>query len=87
MVAVDLPTSALTIGPRGDDPLLVGGRSVPSALVVVDATTVLYRDGDSGNQTIGLADVRTTDRIWVRGTVRSDGTVDARTVRVRDDRR
>ncbi len=87
VVAVDLPTSALTIGPRGDDPLLVGGRSVPSALVVVDAATVLYRDGDSGNQHLGLADVRTTDRIWIRGTVRGDGTVDARTVRVRDDRR
>ena len=81
---VDAAAGTIDVRPRGDDPLIVGGERVQQVTVRVDAATWLFRD-DGQQESITLSQVRTTDRIWIRGTVAGDGSVDASWVRVRDD--
>ncbi len=71
--------------PRRDDPLLVGGRAVPSARVRIGPGTVLFRHDDSRTP-ITVAQVGTGERIWFRGVVQQDGDVLASWVRVRSER-
>ncbi|MBK8978467.1 MAG: hypothetical protein IPM29_21425 [Planctomycetes bacterium] len=85
VTAVDLATRTIVVGPRRDDPLLLAGQRVDRLEVLVDEATVLFRD-DVRATPIGLDEVRTTDRIQVRGSVIGDRRVRATSVRVRDDR-
>lgn len=75
-------TGELVMLPRGDDPLIVAGKSVTSQLVRIPATTRI-QDARNADQTIPLASVQAGWRIWVRGTLAGDGALVATWVRVR----
>lgn len=86
--SVDVVGGTITVVPRGNDPIVIGGVTVTSATVAVGAGTSLVRRGSQGasDTAIGLGDiVAGQDRIWWRGTVSGPSTVDATWVRVRDD--
>ncbi len=89
VAAVDVPQGTIRVVPRGNDPLLVGGRSVTTLTVRLATGADVLRQAPSGGErrTIGLADVVPgQDRIWLRGALQPDGALLARVVRVRDDR-
>jgi len=84
--AVDLQAGTIRVVPRGDDPLVVGGRRVPHVLVVVTPSTVIVRDHAPGRRSIALAEVAARDRIWFWGRVVEPQKVEASAIRVRADR-
>ncbi|HLQ36158.1 MAG TPA: hypothetical protein VK348_00050 [Planctomycetota bacterium] len=76
--------------PNGDDPLLFQGRSITGLDVHVLPTTVLVRvDRTTGGITaIQAGDVvASLDEISIRGTATGATSIDATSIRVRDDRR
>lgn len=81
--SVSPATGELVAVPRGDDPLVVGGQSVPSAVVVVGAHTVIVREAGDRRQPVTLAQVQVGDRVWVWGRVVEPQRVEAVAVRVR----
>ncbi len=88
VTGVDLVLKEITVEPRNDDPIVIGGVSVPVATVRVDAQTWLERRERQGpgRFVIELGDiVPGQDRIWWRGSVVGPATVLARWVRVRED--
>jgi hypothetical protein len=83
---VDVPNNRIVVQPRGDDPIVINGVSVPQATLTVTASTVLLRRANSGGgeAAIGLGGiVPGQDRIWWRGTVTGPAAVAATWVRVR----
>lgn len=89
VAAVDPATGVVTVVPRRDDPLVVGGVAVQRAEIRVQPHTVLLRVADSGGgrTTIPLTGiVPGADRIWIRGSAVAPATVAADWIRVRDDR-
>lgn len=87
IASVDTDAASLTVIPRKDDPLVVGGRAVSSALIRVTPSTSIVRKTDDGRVAIELAAITTSDRVWVRGRVVAQGVVEASWIRVRDDSR
>lgn len=86
--AVDTVAGTITVVRRHDDPIVVQGVSVVSVTVVVTGTTTLERRErhGGGRSSITLADiVPGADRIWWRGTVTGPTTIDATSVRVREE--
>jgi hypothetical protein len=86
---VDLTTRTIVVVPRGDDPLVVGGQSVASIDLHVGTEVAIERRErrGPGRTPIRLVDVVPgSDRIWFRGTVTGARSIDASSVRVRDDR-
>ncbi len=81
--SVDLSLRVLVAVPRGDDPLLVGGRSVASATIVVAPNTVITREAAGSTQVVGLDAAQTGDRIWIVGRVVEPQRVEAVVVRLR----
>ncbi|MFQ5505197.1 MAG: hypothetical protein ACE5F1_10415 [Planctomycetota bacterium] len=81
---VKLSEKVLLLVPRKNDPLLVGGKSVPSAEIVIGPGTVLYRKGSS-TSFITLEQISSADRAWVLGRVLGPQRVQASVVRVRSD--
>ena len=85
--SVDASAGRIVVVPRKDDPLVVGGKRVSRAVVVVGANTRIVRRRDNGPIEIRLASVTSADRIWIFGRVLANGEVDASYVRVRNDTR
>lgn len=81
--SVDAAQGRFVAVPRGDDPLIVGGQSVPSAEVVVGAGTVLVREVGDTRQAVTLAQVQVGDRVWIWGRVVEPQRVEAVAVRLR----
>lgn len=81
--SVDLGQRLIVAVPRGDDPLLVGGQSVPSATIVLPATTVITREAGGTTRTVGLDAAVNGDRIWIIGRVVEPQRVEAVVVRLR----
>lgn len=85
--SIDRAAGSLVAVPRGDDPLVVGGRSVPSATIVVGAGTVVTREVDGGDRRIVTLDAAVVgDRVWVLGRVVGAQRVEASLVRLRERR-
>jgi len=84
---VRVAENLLVVVPRGDDPLVVGGRSVPSAEVVILPHTVLFGPDNANRHTLTLGDLRPGQRVWVFGRVVGEQRVEALSVRVRNDGR
>ena len=72
----------LVIVPRGNDPLIVAGKSVQSQLVRLGTGTRLFL-ADHPERALTLGEVQAGRRIWVRGTLGGDGALNANWVRVR----
>ena len=88
VAAVDVAQQTITVVPRNDDPIVVGGVSVPQVTLQLDANTLLQRKAAGGGDrwTIGLGEVVPGgDRIWWRGSVTGADTFDVHWVRVRTD--
>ena len=86
--SVDLVLGTITVVPRGNDPIVVGGQSVSQVTVHTDGNTYFERRERQGpgRAQIQLGDiVAGSDRIWWRGTVTGPTDIDASWVRVRDD--
>jgi hypothetical protein len=86
--SVDVAAGRIVVVPRNDDPIVIGGVSVPEVVVLVDGDTVLQRRERQGpgRFAIELGDiVAGEDRIWFRGRVTGPATVDAVWVRVRQE--
>lgn len=85
--AVDTVARTITVRPRNDDPIVVGGVSLSQVTLQVDDGTHIERRARHGNgrSNIQLGDiVPDADRIWWRGTVTGPTTIDATWVRVRE---
>lgn len=80
--SVDLVLRTITVVPRGDDPLLVGGVAVTSATIEVGNDVPIDRKTDSGTVGTTLDTLTSSDRIWVRGSVTGPTTIVARWIRV-----
>ena len=85
--SINTAAGRIVVVPREDNPLIVSGKRVSRAVVVVGANTRIVRRSDTGPIEIKLGDVKTSDRIWIFGRVLTNGEIDARYVRVRDDSR
>jgi hypothetical protein len=86
--SVDLLNRTITVVPRHDDPLIVGGQSVASAVVTLQDHTILFRKARSGGvrTVIQLAEVvPASDRICIRGVPTAPGSLTADWIRVRQD--
>jgi hypothetical protein len=84
--AVDIAAGTITIVPRHNDPLVVGGQQVTSATAHLASSALLFRKARSGGgrQQISLPGIVIgQDRIWVRGAVTGPGQIEAEWVRVR----
>jgi hypothetical protein len=68
--------------PRGNDPLIVGGRSVSSARVRLGPDAYLFR-ADDDPVPIALSQVAAGERIWVKSYTLDGADVVARVVRIR----
>ena len=77
-------TSEMVVVPRGNDPLVVNGKSVTSVIVHVASSTRLFH-ADRPSQRLKVADLQAGWRIWVRGTPAGSGVLEAAWVRVRAD--
>lgn len=87
VVSIDLMSRTIQVAPRSDDPLIVGGISVSSAILDVPPSATLFRvfRGGRDPETIALDQVSSSDRIWFRGSVTGPQRVLADWVRVRDE--
>lgn len=86
--AVDAAGSSITVVPRGNDPIVIGGVAVASVEIRVDAAAILERRARNGpgRSAIGLEDiVAGVDRIWWRGSVTGPAETTAYWIRVRAD--
>lgn len=81
--SIDVAQGLLVAVPRGDDPLLVGGQSVPSATIVIGANTVITREVDNSTTRVALAQAQVGDRVWIWGRVVEPRRVEAVAVRLR----
>lgn len=81
--SVDLGQRLIVAVPRGDDPLVVGGQSVPSATIALSATTVITREAGGTTRVVGLEAAVNGDRIWIIGRVVEPQRVEAVVVRLR----
>lgn len=81
--SVDVTQGVLVAVPRGNDPLIVGNRSVPSATVVIGPTTVIVREVDGRSANATLADARPGDRVWFWGRAVEAQRVEATALRLR----
>lgn len=84
--SVDVGQRLIVAVPRGDDPLLVGGQSVPSATIALSATTVITREAGGTTRVVGLDAAVNGDRIWIIGRVVEPQRVEAVVVRLRAPR-
>jgi hypothetical protein len=86
--AIDLATNTITVLPRNNDPLWIGGVSVASATVRISPTTIMFRKASGGNDRTPItltAIVPAQDRIWIRGALAAEGFITADWLRVRAD--
>jgi hypothetical protein len=84
--AVDLTAGTIRVVPRGDDPLVVGNRRVPFAVVEVGPGTVIVRGHGRDRRPATLADAGVGDRIWFWGRPIEPQRVQATAVRLRPER-
>ncbi|MFO1053028.1 MAG: DUF5666 domain-containing protein [Planctomycetota bacterium] len=82
VVGVDVGAGTISVGPRGNDPLLLGGAAVTGITVTVDAATSILRRNGSSLTAITLGDILARDRIAVRGEITAPQELHASWVRV-----
>jgi hypothetical protein len=88
VLSVDVAQGRIVVVPRQDDPIVIGGASLPEVTVLVNENTLLQRREPQGGGrfAIALGDVRPLqDRIWFRGRVVGPAVVAAAWLRVREE--
>lgn len=84
---VRVANKLFVVVPRRNDPLVVGGRRVDSAEVIILPHTVLFGPDNANRHRLTLDRLEPGQRVWIHGRVVGDRRVEALAVRVRNDGR